>query len=88
MDKFDNGVLSSVAVGWSLPHHPEKRYTPIAVGTPACNGKMNSIMKNHKDYCMDIICHNPYDYGVFGELVREKRLLERRVRADGACLQR
>lgn len=38
-----------------MPHHPEKRYTPIAVGTPACNGKMNSIMKNHKDYCMDII---------------------------------
>jgi len=34
MDKFDNGVLSSVAVGWGLPHHLEKRCAPIAVGAP------------------------------------------------------
>jgi len=45
-----------------LPHHLGKEYTPIAVGVPACSGKMNNIVKNYKDYCMDIICRNPYDY--------------------------
>lgn len=80
MDKFDNGVLSSVAVGWSLPHHPEKRYTPIAVGVPVCSGKMNSIVKNYKDYCMDIICRNPRGCGNSGGSVCERGLLSGRCR--------
>ena len=85
MDKFDNGVLSSVAVGWSLPHHPEKRYTPIAVGVPVCSGKMNSIVKNYKDYCMDIIRHNPHDCRNPGGLVREERWLEWGGRVEKSC---
>ena len=38
---------------------------------------MNSIMKNHKSYCMDMIHHHPHGYRDFGGLVREERRVER-----------
>ena len=57
MDKFENGIFFRQRQG-GLAHHPEKRYTLTALGVPACSGKMNNIVKNYKDYCMDIIgCH-------------------------------
>ena len=37
---------------------------------------MNNIVKNHKDYCMDIIYYNLHGYAVFGGLVREERRFE------------
>lgn len=48
---------------------------------------MNNIVKNHKDYCMDIIYYNLHGYAVFGGLVREERRFERHGRADAACLR-
>lgn len=78
MDKFDNGVLSSVAVGWGLAHHLWKRIHADSGRRTRSGGKMNSIVKKRKDYRMDIIRHNPHGCGNLGGLVREERRVERR----------
>ena len=42
-------------------------------------------MKNHKDYCIDIIRHNPYGCSAFDGLEREERWLEWRGRVERSC---
>ena len=56
----------------------EKRYAPITVGVPVYSGKMDNIVKNRKDYCMDTICHNPHSCWILGGLEHEERRGERR----------
>lgn len=83
MDRFRNSVLSLAISRVGLAHHLENRYTLTAVGALAYSGKMNSIVKNYKDYRMDVICRNPHGCRDFGWLAREKGSLGRRAGRSG-----
>lgn len=46
---------------------------------------MNNIVKNYKDYCMDIICHNPHGCRDFDGLARKERRYRAVWRIHGSC---